>query len=133
MEPYVRSLRIDDSNYVPANHYQNNRISRETACYTCHTSYTMFGGVNAKLRGMRHLFVYYFTRGPEEIEYYDVYNNRECLHCHDGARSFEESVVHNPMLEVLKSNELSCLNCHTLMHGVAELDNLDLWQEEGSE
>jgi hypothetical protein len=34
---------------------QNNRIPKEHACYTCHTDYTMFGDVNAKMRGLQHI------------------------------------------------------------------------------
>ena len=49
MEPYGKSLRVDDPTYVPAAHFQNNRIPRSAACYTCHHNYTMFGGVKSKL------------------------------------------------------------------------------------
>src|SRR3954452_7163327 len=36
MEGYGKSLKVDDRSYVPARHYQNNLISRDHACYTCH-------------------------------------------------------------------------------------------------
>src|SRR5690242_8438430 len=39
MEPYGRSLRVDDPTYIPAAHFQNNRVPREEACYTCHADY----------------------------------------------------------------------------------------------
>jgi cytochrome c-type protein NapC len=29
MEPYGRSLRVDDAAYVPAQHFQNNRVPRD--------------------------------------------------------------------------------------------------------
>ena len=41
MEPYGRSLYADDPAYVPAAHFQNARIPRDEACYTCHTNYVM--------------------------------------------------------------------------------------------
>ncbi len=34
MEPYGDSLKIDDSNYIPANHSQNHLIPSDKACYT---------------------------------------------------------------------------------------------------
>src|SRR5450432_4688249 len=36
MEPYGRSLHVDDPHYVPAAHFRNHRIPTEQACYTCH-------------------------------------------------------------------------------------------------
>ncbi len=51
MDDFGRTLYIDDPSYIPARHFQNNRIPRDHACYTCHTEYTMFGGVKAKARG----------------------------------------------------------------------------------
>ena len=32
---------------------------------------------------------------PKDIRLYKPYNNRECLHCHLGARTFEEGATHN--------------------------------------
>ncbi len=63
MSDYGRSLYVDDPSYVPAAHFQNNRVPRDRACYTCHTDYTMFGGVRSKLRGVRHLYVQYLGDG----------------------------------------------------------------------
>ena len=56
----------------------------------------MFGGIKAKLGGLKHIYVYYLGTppSPENIKLYEPYNNRECLHCHAGARSFEEGAVH---------------------------------------
>ncbi len=61
-----------------------------TACYTCHTDYAMFGTVHAKLEGLHHVYVYWFGTPMKPIRLYQPYNNRECLHCHEGARSFED-------------------------------------------
>src|SRR5580658_5660292 len=38
MEPYGRSLHIDDASYIPAAHFQNHRVPAGEACYTCHTT-----------------------------------------------------------------------------------------------
>jgi len=130
MDPYGRSLHIDDPMYVPAAHFQNARIPREEACYTCHTDYVMYGSLRAKLRGLRHVYVQYFGTIPKTIELYNSYNNRECLHCHAGARSFEDGAVHGPLMASIKSNELSCLSsgCHASIHGVAHLSEMKFWE-----
>jgi cytochrome c-type protein NapC len=135
MKPYGKSLHIDDSEYVPASHYQNNRVPREKACFTCHTNYTLYGDFRAKLQGLRHVYVHYLgtVPQPKDIRLYTPYNNRECLHCHLGARSFEEGVTHNDeptLLANLKTNKVSCLSCHALAHDIAGLDKLTFWQEK---
>src|SRR6185503_18414081 len=128
MEPYGKSLRNDDQTYIPASHFQNNRIPRSEACYTCHTNYAMFGGVKAKLGGLRHLYIYYFKTVPEKLALYEPYNNRECLHCHAGARIFEESSPHKEMREQLGSNDMSCLSCHNKIHDAQNVDKTKLWK-----
>jgi cytochrome c-type protein NapC len=136
MKPFGKSLHIDDSEYVPAAHYQNIRVPRETTCYTCHTNYTLYGDVAAKLRGLRHVYVHYLGTipQPKDIRLYTPYSNRECLHCHLGARTFEDGATHNEesnRLALIKSNKLSCVSsgCHELTHSVAKLDELKFWEE----
>lgn len=130
MEAYGQSLGVDDPTSLPAAHYQNGRVPREAACYACHTQYTMYGDLRAKLAGLRHLGVHYFDaeRRPGEIRLYEPYQNRECLHCHDAARSFVEGASHGALLAQLRSGELSCLQCHTVVHDVARVAEKPRWQ-----
>ena len=133
MQDYGKSLLIDDPAPVPAAHFQNNRVPRDQACYTCHTDYAMFGGVKAKLRGLNHVYVQYFGKIPDKIELYTPYNNRECLHCHGGARNFEEGATHTleeGRLELIKSGQLSCLTseCHATGHDVKDLGSKTFWK-----
>jgi len=135
MTEHGRSLLVDDPSFLPAAHYQNNRVPRDQACYTCHTDYTMFGSVTAKLRGLRHVYVQY-VKGPPlpaALRLYSPYNNRECLHCHDGARAFEGKAAHNrepQMLAVMKTNQMSCLKsgCHDVVHEVELLKDVSFWK-----
>ncbi len=129
MEDYGTSMMVDDLSYVPAAHYQNRWVPRDEACYTCHTTYAMFGDVQAKISGVKHLLVNAFGTVPETLELYRPYSNRECLHCHGGARSFAENEFHVDDIEALVSDEVSCSECHDLYHEVTELDGMDLWQE----
>ena len=128
MEAHGKSLYIDDPSYLPAAHFQNNRIPKEQACFTCHTDYTMFGDVNAKIRGLQHIYVYYFKGAPDKLALYEPFKNRECLHCHATARSFEETSPHNEMRDQLASNDMSCLTCHTKVHDVANIDKKKTWK-----
>ncbi len=132
MERYGQSLHVDDVDHVPAKHYQYGRVPRETACFSCHTNYTMYGDFNAKLRGLRHVWVQYLGTVPEHIKLYSPYHNRECLHCHEGARSFVEAVTHKSepgRLENIRDNKLSCLTkgCHDVVHTAEHLDGLAMW------
>jgi len=135
MEPYGKSLHIDDPTYLAAAHYQNHRVPADEACYTCHTDYAMFGTLKVKLSGLRHVYIYYLGTppAPQNIKLYQPFNNRECLHCHLGARSFEEGAVHNAdpaTLPAIKSNQLSCLSsgCHDVAHDLAHLRDAKFWK-----
>jgi nitrate/TMAO reductase-like tetraheme cytochrome c subunit len=134
MHPYGRSLHVDDSQYLAASHYQNNRVPRSQACYTCHTDYTLYGDLHSKLRGLKHLSVQYFGTIPKKVKLYNPYNNRECLHCHAGARSFEEGATHNEEPDrrsLIRTNKLSCISsgCHSVVHNVDTLDKVKFWNE----
>jgi nitrate/TMAO reductase-like tetraheme cytochrome c subunit len=135
MEPFGKSLLVDDPAHLAAAHYQNHRIPAGEACYTCHTTYAMFGGFRAKIQGLKHVYVHYLGTqpAPEAIRLYDPYNNRECLHCHLGARSFEEGAVHNAdpdLLPAVKANKVSCVSsgCHEVVHDVASLKSAKFWK-----
>ncbi len=128
MVAYGQSLKIDDRAYLPASHFQNKRIPTAQACFTCHTDYTMFGDVHAKVRGLNHLYVYYFKNVPEQLTLYERYKNRECLHCHAGARSYETSSPHKEMKPQLTSEQISCLTCHNKIHNVGQLDKTKMWE-----
>jgi cytochrome c-type protein NapC len=136
MEAYGESLYIDDPNHIPAAHFQNHRVPADRACYSCHTDYAMFGPLKVKLDGLHHVFIYYFGTppAPENIKLYKPFNNRECLHCHLGARSFEEGAVHTAdpaTLPAIKSNTLSCMSsgCHEVVHDIANLKTAKFWKE----
>lgn len=135
MEPYGKSLLVDDPQHLAAAHFQNHRVPANEACYTCHTNYAMFGGIKAKLAGLKHVYVYYLGSppAPEDIKLYTPFNNRECLHCHAGARSFEEGAVHTAdpdLIPALKANKTSCMSsgCHEVVHDVRNLRNATFWK-----
>ena len=141
MEKFGQSLHYDDKSYIPSLHWENNFVPRDHACYTCHTDYSMFGPVKAKFNGLHHIFVQYFgtVPKPEEIKLYKPFPNETCLHCHLGARKFEEVNGHHKtpdMLEKVKTDKLSCISsgCHDTLHEVGDLKDAKFWYDpNGSE
>jgi hypothetical protein len=51
-------------------HNQNNMVPRDQACYTFHTDYTMYADLNARLRGLKHVYMQYLGRAPQQIKLY---------------------------------------------------------------
>lgn len=131
MESHGKSLYVDDPSYLAAAHFQNHRIPVDQACYTCHTDYALYGGFQAKLRGLRHIYIQYLGTppSPDKIKLYSPYNNRECLYCHLGARSFESNSIHVAIRDSLTTNATSCMTsgCHDTVHNVGSLDKVKFW------
>ena len=130
MEPYGRSLWVDHGRFIPAVHFQNKQIPRNRACFSCHTTYTMFGDFEAKLRGAKHVWHNVWGTASDPIELYEPYNNRECFYCHEGARSYEEHAEHVGYKQDLRADRKSCLMCHNLVHEVGKLNRYDMWRGE---
>jgi cytochrome c-type protein NapC len=128
MQDHGRSLFVDDSRPLAAAHYQNRRVDRDTACFSCHTDYALFGDLKAKLNGLRHVWVHYLGSVPARFELYQPYPNRNCLHCHEDARRFIEAAPHQPVLGKLASGETSCLSCHRVTHDLEKARGGVLWQ-----
>jgi cytochrome c-type protein NapC len=128
MEPWGQSLYIDDAAHIPAAHFQNHRIPTDEACYTCHTDYAMYGTVRVKLHGLKHVYMQYLGTPMNPIRLYDAFDNRTCLHCHSGARSFEND-VHAALMDQIKTNQLSCISsgCHDTVHNVSTLSQFKTW------
>jgi cytochrome c-type protein NapC len=135
MEKYGKSLHVDDVSHLASSHFLNGRVPQDHACYSCHTDYTMFGGLKSKVRGLRHVWIQYLGTVPDKIHLYTPYNNRECLHCHEGTRPFLEGSTHNGDdvgLAKIRSNEISCVKsgCHNVVHDVDNLAKLQFWPKE---
>jgi cytochrome c-type protein NapC len=130
METHGQSLYVDDPKYLAAQHFQNHRVPPNMACYACHTDYTIYGPFKDKLEGIKRIYLQYVTTPPKIIRISGGYSNSQCLHCHEGARSFEENPVHSAMMASLTSNQLSCISsgCHDTVHNADGLANLKMWK-----
>ena len=120
MWPYGESLTESDEALLAAVHFENRYVPEDAACYSCHTEYTLYGGLKAKLSGLDHMWHAYVAGVPDPIHLYNDYRNRECLRCHEGAPSFRQQPAHEGQLQALKEEELSCLLCHGPVHAVEE-------------
>ncbi len=134
MELHTRSLRVDDDTLLATTHFLNGAVPREEACFACHTTYTMYGDFEAKLRGLKHLYFNYTKPNLDEtkIKTYDAYHNRECLHCHEGTRKFERGKQHRVeagSMQKIRNNEKSCIakGCHEFVHDVSNIKDQALW------
>jgi cytochrome c-type protein NapC len=127
MQNHGRSLFVDNPRALAAVHYQNRLIDRDTACFSCHTDYAMFGDVKAKLNGLRHVSVHYLGTVPDKFALYQPYPNHNCLHCHEDGRRFIEAVPHQAVMAKLESGETSCLTCHNVAHDLEKVKGGMLW------
>jgi cytochrome c-type protein NapC len=129
MEPYGRSLHVDDPSYIPAQHFQNHRVPADMACYACHADYTIYGPLKDKFQGIKRIYMQYVSTPPAHITIPGGYNNHQCLRCHLGARSFQENPVHKAIMDSLTSNQLSCVTsgCHDTIHNVDALGHVKFW------
>lgn len=133
MQPLGRSLFVDHHPSkleapLAAVHYQNRYVDRDTACYSCHADYALFGDVKAKLNGLRHVKVHYLGAIPTTFALYQPYPNRNCLRCHEDARAFVDAAPHKPILQQLGSGETSCLSCHRVAHDLGRAASGPFWQ-----
>ncbi len=132
MVPYGRSLYVDDPSHLPAQHFQNHRVPPEMACYSCHADYSIYGPLKDKMQGLKRIYVQYVSTPPDPaaIRIPGGFNNDQCLHCHSGARDFEEDAIHSAMMDSLKSGQTSCLTsgCHDTAHDVANLSHVKFWK-----
>ncbi len=115
MAPYVDDMRNPKSGTLAAKHYKNRWIIGEQ-CYACHTNYDFLGPLDAKVRGLRHAAAYYLRPERARPRLYKPYPDGACLHCHEDAKSYLESISHEVFAEEMRSGEKTCVDCHTPSH-----------------
>jgi cytochrome c-type protein NapC len=130
MTAYGMSLFADNRAALPAVHYQNRLIDRDTTCYSCHADYALFGDVKTKLNGLSHVWAHYLGSASDPIQLYQPYSNANCLHCHDDARNYLEGRGHGPILAELRAGTTSCLTCHRVAHDFESVHAGHLWEAE---
>ena len=127
MQDYGASMEMDDPTLLAAPHFQNHWVDQKRACYECHTTYTMYGGIRAKWNGVKHLWVNYIGTVPDPIELYGSYRNGDCLRCHGEARGYLDSGMHADLEIELAEDTTSCLDCHGPAHAIDRLGETSRW------
>lgn len=115
MDPYVNDMTDPSSRTLAASHFRNRYIITEH-CYSCHVTYGLFGTLDAKMAGLKDVYRFYTGTWELPIQLSLPYSNWNCLYCHDGAPKFEELDLHADFEEDLRSDEVSCIKCHSLPH-----------------
>ena len=115
MDPYVNDMIDPSSKTLAAVHYVNRYIVTEH-CYACHVSYGLFGTFRAKWEGLKDVYRFYTGTWETPITLSLPYSNWNCLHCHDGAKKYEDLPVHRAVESLITTDKMSCLSCHRPTH-----------------
>jgi len=115
MRPMMNDLRDPNSQTLAARHFQNKLIP-EQQCYNCHADYGFRGSLEAKMDGYRHLARYVTGTNTEPIRFRGIFDNHNCLRCHQGTAKFVRVASHHTVAAHLETSEMSCLNCHGKAH-----------------
>ncbi|MGH9512374.1 MAG: NapC/NirT family cytochrome c [Terriglobales bacterium] len=109
MKPFVDDMKDPNSNSLAAVHFKNRYIP-DNQCYSCHTSYGMFGTLQAKREGLNDVYRYYTRTFRLPIKLRHPYPNGDCLKCH--ADSVKWIAAHSDYKDAIFSGEASCMQCH---------------------
>lgn len=115
MKAYVEDMKNPGSEGLAATHYRN-RYIHSNQCYECHTSYGMFGTLEAKIAGTVDVYKY-FTRAYEfPLKMRLPYPNGDCLKCHAESAKWLGHEEHVSAKEDLFAEAVKCLDCHGVEH-----------------
>jgi cytochrome c nitrite reductase small subunit len=120
MKSFVDDMRNPKSTSLAAIHFKNRYIA-DDQCYECHTSYGVFGTVQAKESGIIDVYRYYTRTYHLPIKLREPYPNTDCLKCHIGSLKWEAD--HADYKDALFSGEMMCMQCHgtdTPAHNVSQ-------------
>lgn len=115
MQPYGASVTADNAS-VPATHFRNGWVEQERACYVCHTSPGLSGAAEAKMKGLRDVYVHYLGDVPDAIRLDAPYDGGVCLKCHGEEEGFIAVEAHRLFVPRLPGFDVSCFGCHAISH-----------------
>ncbi len=118
------NVSLSSSSLLATGYEDRVRANATLLNYAFNTTFSLFGGFSYD--SVLALGDIVFASGP--------FNNHECLHCHLGARTFEEEPGHHKtpdMMAKIKSNPMSCMtsNCHDTIHDLDDLKYATFWKE----
>jgi nitrate/TMAO reductase-like tetraheme cytochrome c subunit len=117
MAPIAGSLRGGEG--LAALHFRTGRISHDEACFVCHSGYGIWGTVDAKLAGVRHMLHTVTGNYDTPLALHGTFDINSCLGCHARAEAFRAVEAHRDLdtQKALVGREMSCVGiCHDLPH-----------------
>jgi hypothetical protein len=118
MTPVLNSVQGNDGSLASI-HYARGLVPHEEACFTCHSGYGIWGGVDAKMAGVMHMVRTATGWYTLPLTLNGTFDIDSCLGCHAFAPSFRAVEAHqDPDLQKqLLSHEISCTGtCHPAAH-----------------
>lgn len=116
MTPWVQDLENPTSKSLASAHFRNRFIPHDQ-CYTCHVDYNFFGPIDAKIKAVRDVAVYYFGNAkPQDIKLSKPFPNENCLHCHVHSTLFAQNAAHRAEMSQILGDQLKCATCHRPIH-----------------
>jgi cytochrome c nitrite reductase small subunit len=115
MQTFVDDLKDSKSQSLAAVHFKNKYIP-DNQCYVCHTSYGMFGTVEAKESGMIDVYKYFTRTYKFPIKMREAYPNHDCLKCHAESAKWLKHDEHVSMKADLFADKMKCMDCHASEH-----------------
>jgi hypothetical protein len=111
-------------------HVMRGAVPTATGCYTCHSGYGVWGAVDAKLAGMRHMVHTVLGRYDLPLEHYGTYSIDACRSCHSESsrfRSGDAGAAHEAVEGALLSGAMTCTGmCHPAAHPAEALMGTEL-------
>jgi nitrate/TMAO reductase-like tetraheme cytochrome c subunit len=119
MGDFVVDMERPEGSGLAAVHYVNQYIPNDQ-CYQCHTSYGLFGTMEAKIHGIGQVLRYYSGAFEPPATMWQPYPNADCLKCHARSRKWLGEAAHteDEMKADLFADEVSCMECHEPGHEV---------------
>jgi hypothetical protein len=118
MTPIVASLSAEGDS-LAAVHYRRGLVSHEEACFVCHSGYGIWGTVDAKMAGIRHMLRTATNDYKFPIEHRGPFDIDSCLNCHARSATFRAVDAHKDpdTQQALFKREMSCTGiCHSGGH-----------------
>lgn len=118
MTPLLKSLRENDGS-LASTHYARGLIRQDEACFTCHSGYGIWGGVDAKMAGVMHMVHTITGHYALPLQHNGPFDIDSCLGCHSSTQTFRAVEAHQDvdLQKQLLARELSCTGiCHPAAH-----------------
>ena len=118
MSPILASVRADDGS-LASTHFAKGAVPGGEACYTCHSGYGLWGGVNAKAAGVNHMLHTVLRNYEFPLKMNAPFDIASCLSCHASNPAFRKSPAHQAeaVQTALLDRKMGCTGlCHPAAH-----------------